>query len=261
MKHIIDTPPSSTAQKITIDINLNDDGRIAVTHTVTGTTPIAEAPPVVVDPETPPVIETPGYELVYSNGYNKITDLTTDNGQFGNGKISTTQKTEGAGSFYSVPAGNTSNGYRSEDQFTNESKAVNIKEGAVEYDVRYEYFVANNAHSVQFHPNDQRASAALALWHKSGYLVLGTDINVGTANRFKPVLNTWYKFRIEFNFDDRNGYARWYVNGKLQAEIKGLPVSKGGGQYFKLGQNNFNLTAEDGKGRVYYDDLKIYRKK
>lgn len=259
MKYTLDTPPSSTPQKVDIDISLNDDGRIAVNHTVTGTTPIVVPPPVV----EPPVVEPPvteGYELVYSNGYNKQSDLEEDNGQFGNGKVVTDVKTEGAGSFLSIPAGNTSNGYRSEDQFTNGKKAVDIKEGAVEYDVRYDYFIANNSHSVQFHPSDQRASAALALWHKSGYLVLGTSIGVGTANRFKPVLKRWYRFRIEYNFDNRNGYARWFIDGFLQAEIKGLPVSAGGGQYFKLGANNFNASAEDAKSRIYYDDLKIYKK-
>lgn len=260
MKYTFSTPPSQTPQSVSVDISLNDDGRITVSHTVSGTTdipPVAEPP----EPNEPPV--TPpadGYELVYENGYNILSDLTSDNAQYGNGRIATDVKTEGAGSFLSIPAGNTSNGFRSEDQFTNGKKDIPMKEGAVEYDVRYDYFVANNAHSVQWHPFDQRASASLAMWHKSGYLVFGKDINV-VAGRFKPAMKQWYRFRIEYNFDDRNGYARWYIDGKLQHEIKGLPVSSGGGQYFKLGQNNFNLSAEDGKGRVYYDNLKIYQKK
>ncbi len=217
---------------------------------------------------TPVVVTTPvvspvaGYTIVYSCGYNSISDLTRDNGQYGNGTISTSIKTEGAGSFLSIPAGNTSNGFRSEDQFTNGSKAINVSEGSVEYNVRYEYLIANNAHSVQWHPSDSRASAALALWHKNGLLVLGRDINA-SANGFKPSLNKWYRFRIEFNFANSGGYARWYINDgsgfKLQAEIKGLPVSSGGGQYFKLGVNAFN-NSNDAKSRVYYDDLKIYTK-
>jgi hypothetical protein len=256
MKYEVTVPPSSTEQKISIDI---PDYAPKITHAVTGTTPIKE-PEIPTIPEIPPPnSDNSGYELIYSNGYNKQTDLTDDNAQYGNGRVVTTHKTEGTGSFLSIPAGNTSNGFRSEDQFTNGKKAIQIDEGAVEYDVMYGYLLKNAAHSVQFHPSDTRASASLALWHKNGLLVFGRDINA-SANGFKPTLNKWYRFRIEYNFAARGGYARWYIDGKLQHEITPLPVSAGGGQYLKIGVNAFSGTNEDGNSRVYYDNLKIYRK-
>lgn len=245
MKHIIDTPPSSTAQKVTIDINLNDDGRIAVTHTVTGTTPIVEAPPVVVEP---PVQD--GYELIYQNNFDKLSDLTTNNGQYGNGTVKD-------GAFYSVPK-NVSSGIRSELQITSEQTP---DEGAMEWDAKYEVIVPNNGHSWQIHPATGGGSASPGLWHINGKFVL-VNWNKGgnteyPTNQTIPQ-NKWNKYRVEYKMG-RSGYLRFFINNDKVLDRSGIQVGDGTKGWGKIGWNGWGSDAA--KSRIWIDNFKVYAKK
>lgn len=125
-KQIITVPPSTTSQ--TIEVEIPDTvSQVIITDIpnefpfiIKGTT----TPGV---PEVPPVVEPPsvGYTLAYSNGFDKITDLSPN--QIGVARetdslakyFSTSITKDSAGAFKSiVPAGgnNLSSGNRSEQQ-------------------------------------------------------------------------------------------------------------------------------------------------
>jgi hypothetical protein len=209
-------------------------------------------PPVVVDP---PVS---GYELVFQSGFDKMTDLTTNSGQSARGTISTTNYVTGPGSFYSIPD-NVSSGTRSEVQYTYAHQLVN--EGAIEYDAYYEAIVPNNLHSFQWHPNTSGASASPGLLHEGGKFTIMKYRKAGNSYIRTGVTipsKKWTKFRWEFKFGNTGAYLRLYMDGKLIADDKSGWLGDGSGQYPKIGVNGWGTDAS--KSRVYYDNLKMYKK-
>lgn len=212
---------------------------------------------VMVNAATPPPPPA-GYTLVYTNGFNTMTDLTNNNGQYGNGTISTSQKTEGAGSFYSRPE-NVSSGIRSEWQSSGNTQ--NPDEGAVEWDMMFEKIIANNGHCFQFHPDTSGGSASPGLWFVDGSLVWNNwkgGTNTSHKTGIKPALNKWYKMRIEFKFGS-NGYFRFYVDGVLNNGGSWTgQVGDNSGHYLKCGYNGWDDNSAN--SRIYYDNLRIYKK-
>lgn len=209
-------------------------------------------PPVVVDP---PVS---GYELVFQSGFDKMTDLTTNSGQSARGTISTTNYVTGPGSFYSIPD-NVSSGTRSEVQYTYAHQLVN--EGAIEYDAYYEVIVPNNLHSFQWHPNTSGASASPGLLHEGGKFTIMKYRKAGNSYIRTNVaipLKKWNRYRWEFKFGNSGAYLRLYMDGKLIADDNSGWLGDGSGQYPKIGVNGWGSDAS--KSRVYYDNLKMYKK-
>jgi hypothetical protein len=197
--------------------------------------------------------------LVLSCGYDKMTDITTNNAQYGKGTVSKTIYKTGPGSFYSRPD-NVSNGNRSEVQYSGDQTPL---EGVIEYDVLYEVVVPDNGHSLQFHPGSSRGSAVLGLWHEDGKFVVCRSKEGGLYKQTQPAdktieTNKWYHMRLEYKFDDTAGYYRWYIDNVLYASVENSFVGDGTGQYLKVGYNGWD--ANSAKSRIYYDNLKIWKK-
>jgi hypothetical protein len=246
MKYKLSTPPSSTSQEVNIDINLNDDGRVSVSHTVTGTTPIKE-PEIPTIPEIPPV-NSDKYELIYQNNFDKLSDLTTNNGQYGNGTVID-------GAFYSKPA-NVSSGIRSELQISTDKTP---DEGAMEWDAKYEVIVANNGHSWQIHPATSGGSASPGLWHINGKFVLvnwAKGINKEYPTNQTIPQNKWNKYRIEYKMGSK-GYLRFFINGDKVLDKSGIQVGDGTKGWAKIGWNGWGSDAA--KSRIWYDNFKVFR--
>lgn len=211
---------------------------------------------------SPPV---PGYTLVFETGYDTLDDmLYGGNGQYGDGTISTTVYKTGPGSFYSRPA-NVSAGTRSEVQYS--GALQNPEEGAIEYDVRYEVVVPNNGHSLQWHPETAGGSASPGLWHIDGKFNVMRWKDGGLYEQPGPLktieLDRWYHMRVEYKFAEApNGYIRWYIDGALYYDVPSGTsngwLGDGSGQYLKVGYNGWDDDSTD--SRIYYDNLKIYRK-
>lgn len=233
--------------------------------------PVVTYSPVQVPPVVVPPVDTTtpnaGYSLVFQSGFDKLSDITTNNGQYGDGKISTTVYKTGPGSFYSIPQ-NVSSGIRSEVQYTYDYQLVS--EGAIEYDVMYEFVSQSNCHSVQWHPNTSGASASPGLWHIGGkfavvrYRAGGNDQQKKAANGGALMTipkGRWLHMRWEFKFAQSQAYCRLYIDGVLYYDLKPSATSwlgDGSGQYFKLGFNGFGTDSY--QSRIYYDNLKMYKK-
>src|SRR5690606_20683489 len=206
--------------------------------------PISQ-PPVVVQP----VAEGNGYKLVYQNNFDKLSDLTTNNGQYGNGTVVN-------GTFYSRPA-NVSSGTRSELQI---SSAVTPSEGAAQWDAKYEVIVRNNGHSWQIHPETSGGSASPGLWHIGGKFVLMNWTkdrgNIEYATGVTIPQNTWNTYRIEWKYGS-NGYLKFYMDGKLIMSKTGR-VNDGSGGYLKFGWNGWGSDAA--QSRIYIDNIRVYEK-
>lgn len=263
MKYTLDTPPSATPQKVTVDISLNDDGRIAVSHAVTGTTEIPTTPPVTEPPVIPPA---EGLELLYETGYDNDSDIRNASNQLGQGSISTTVKKSGRGSFKSLVnsnrASNISSGWRSEVQYGSEYSRDG-DEIVVEYDTLYEKVFNTDGLNVQWHGNASGTSGQLALWISGAKFMVMRSVKKGVNIYQKAPLkaieaNKWYHMKWEVKFSSgRDGYVRLYIDGDLYYEATGQ-TSDGTGQYLKIGTNRWNVSSES---IVYFDNLKIFRKK
>lgn len=269
----ITVPASSTPQ--TIEVEIPDT--ITVTQTIdipnefpfkiTGTTTPGVPEPPKPEPEVPVV----GYELVYSNGFDKLSDLSPN--QIGVARetdsiakyLSSTIVKEGTGSFKSiVPAGgnNLSEGNRSEQQL---SDSLTPTEGAYEYWAYYEDWDkvrAASGHSFQIHPHTSGASAILSLQNYGGTFdvvksIRGVNTRIQKVSK-KVVQNTWMHHRWEIKFSTgADGYCRLYVDNELVCDYKGQ-TADGSGEYAKLGQNRWlNLSTAS---VVYYDVFRIYKK-
>lgn len=203
-------------------------------------------------PPPPPA----GYVETYRNGFDKMSDLTDNNGQYGNGKISTSVTKNSPGSFYSIPA-NVSSGIRSEWQSSGSSQ--NPTEGAIEYDVNYEVIVGSNGHSLQWHPSTSGGGGSPRLEHEGGKINILNWINGGNQSHptgYTIPKNVWLHVRCEFKFGS-SGYFRLFIDGKLIGSWNGQ-VGDNSGHYLKLGWNSW---GSDGiNSRIYYDNLVIYRK-
>lgn len=234
--------------------NKGATGNATVTITVksaTTTTP----PPTTTNPPS-----TAGYTLVYQNGLNTMSDINNTN-QYGNGTISTTNYVTGPGAFRSRPA-NVSAGIRSEVELS--GSLYNPTEGAIEYDVRYDYVVKGYCHTLQWHPNTSGGSASPGLWHVGGKFVWYNWKNGGNttyATNFTIPQGQWMHFRVEYKFGS-SGYIRHYINNQLVLDKSNIQVGDGSGQYLKVGFNGGfdGNTNEAMKSDILYDNLKIYKK-
>lgn len=225
-----------------------------------------------------PVVPPPtGYKLIYSTGYDKLTDITTNNAQYGNGTISTTVYKTGPGSFYSKPK-SVSSGIRSEVQYFDPS--LNPTEGAVEYDVRYDTVVQGNNHSLQWHPMTDGGSASPGLWTISGQWRVvrwrnGTNsvqtLDQTPGGKFITIpTKVWLHMRWEYKFASSYAYERLYITfpdsrGTIlyydQEATVDSWLGDGSGQYLKVGYNGFNPDPNtDLLSRIYYDNLQIFQK-
>lgn len=198
-------------------------------------------------------------KLILSCGYDKMTDITTNNAQYGEGTVSNAIFKSGLGSFYSKPA-NRSNGTRSEVQYTADETPL---EGVIEYDVLYEVVIPDNGHSLQFHPETEGGSAVLGIWHEDGKFVVYRWKAGGLYKQPQKAdktieTNKWYHMRLEYKFHDTAGYYRWYIDDELYASVSNTFVGDGSGQYLKVGYNGWDPSSS--KSRIYYDNLKIWKK-
>jgi len=207
-----------------------------------------------------PLPPTPGYVETFRNPFNTQADLTTNNGQYGNGKVITVGDRI---VFNSRPA-YVSSGMRSEWQTSGSSQ--NPEEGALEYDVMYRYIVQNNCHSLQSHPSTDGGSGSPAILHEDGtFDIVNQDTPRGswTHHRtgIKIIANKWYKVRLEFKFG--NGYVRFFLDGVLISKGSWTgKVGDGSGHYWKIGFNGAfdGDNNEAGKSDILYDNVVFYKK-
>jgi hypothetical protein len=197
--------------------------------------------------------------LVYSSGYNVVSDLDPyGSGQWGSGTLASHLSTSifktGPGSFKSVPA-NVSSGIRSEVQYP---ASLTAAEGTIEYDVMYETIFQNQGHSLQFHPNTSGGSASPGLWHENGKFTWvnwkgGTNTKYPT--NFTIPQNRWMHCVLEYKFGSA-GYMKFTIDGVVVLDRTNIQVGDGSGQYLKVGVNMWASQSSV----VYYDNLKIWRK-
>lgn len=192
--------------------------------------------------------------LIYSNGFDKLSDIINSHGQQGNGGLSTSIKMFGEGSFKSVPA-NVSSGIRSEVQL---DKAQTPAEGTLDYYAMYETIFSGSGHSLQAHPGTSGGSASPGLWHENGQFVLvnwkgGTNTKYPTG--FKIPKNVWLHIVLQYKFGS-SGYLKMTINDTVVLDKKGIQVGDGSSMYWKIGVNMW----ENQSSVVYYDQLKIYKK-
>jgi|SRR5688572_8784741 len=214
---------------------------------------------VVPDPVEPPPVT--GYVLLYQSGFDKSSDINTNQGP--QNSISTSVFKTGPGSFKSqagTKASEQSSGFRGEMQYTQSQTPA---EGIYEYDVYYEDWrsFAGGGHSVQWHPNSSTGGAVLSLQNYNGSFnvvrsLSGTNYHQ-SGTLMKVESNRWYNMRWENKFSTgSDGYIRLFIDGKLYYNFSGK--TSPGGQYFKLGQNRWNTNNINSV--VYYDNLTVYKK-
>lgn len=213
----------------------------------------------------PPPSTSDGYALTYSNGFDKSSDLSSD--QLGKGSISNKVFKSGTGSFKSVVnVGDAaiSSGFRSEQQYT--GTAQNPLKGKVSYDVLYESFQNPGwgGSSIQWHPQGG-GSAFLFLETAEGAFSVYQYKNGYSSSFGKITLNQWYHIDWEFNWSQKSdGYAKLYIDGKNVWSYSG-PMYEGGLPYIKCGQNFFSSVdlskGSQHGGTVYYDNFQIFTSK
>lgn len=224
-----------------------------------------QCPPTVPPVNPPPPSTSEGYNLTYSNGFDKSSDLSAD--QLGKGSISPKVFKSGTGSFKSVVSvGDVaiSSGFRSEQQYT--GAAQNPVIGKLSYDVLYESFQQPGwgGSSIQWHPQGG-GSAFLFLETAEGSFSV-YQYKKGYSSSFgKITLNQWYHVDWEFFWSQKaDGYAKLFIDGKNVWSYSG-PMYEGGLPYIKLGQNFFsNVDLSKGSqhgGTVYFDNLNIFTAK
>lgn len=207
----------------------------------------------------PPIDTTsnyPGYSLVFSDYFNKDSDLDPDDhGQYGNGFIDYTLKYEGLGSFASRPA-NVSAGIRSEVQLNQGNHSP--KEGLIVYYANYRNFFNSNGHSFQFHPDN--SGSGNGFYHVDGKLVY-RNVTQGTGTykdypfNYTPSLNVWHKFEIFYKLGS-SGYMKVYIDGVLMVNVSNVQIGDLSNYYIKLGVNMWvNQTSN-----VNYDKFNVYKK-
>jgi hypothetical protein len=200
-----------------------------------------------------------GYTLVYSTGYNTQNDLDPfGHDQIGNGGLSTNVYVTGPGSFHSRPA-SVSSGIRSEVQY---DAAQSPLEGAIEYDVLYNYVVKDQCHSLQWHPSTSGGSASPGLWHVNGKFEWRNWNGSNSDHTTGITIQTghWYHMRIEYKFGS-NGYFRNYIDGALACSWTGQ-VGDGSAPYLKVGFNGGFLgdNTEAVRSDINYDNLQVWKK-
>jgi hypothetical protein len=248
----------SFSQVIDVPVS-NTDSLVRIVISKVAKTVVTPIPPVPVDSV---------YKLSYFNGFDKPADLTTDNGQYGNGKIITTDFVTGPGCFQSRPKTNVSGSTRSEWQGTKPEQ--NPVEGKIEYDVKYLYVVDGQCTSLQWHPNTPGGSASPGLWHEDGKFTwynwkpipgTGGGGNYLVAKQFMTIpANTWLHVKIEFKFGAA-GYLRHWINGNKVVDYTGQ-LGDGSGQYQKVGFNGGfdGNNTEALKSNILYDNFAVYKR-
>lgn len=253
---IVVVPPSKDTTVVTFTANATATNTISSSITVKPT----KVPPVNPPPDT--VIVTPpsngNYALIYSNGFDKPGDLDPFNHeQYGKGYIDLSSFLTGPGSFHSRPA-TVSGGERSEVSLDPETPL----EGALEYDVRYNYVVQGECHSLQWHPSTGGGSASPGLWHVGGKFVIYNWVggkNITHSTGYTIPTGKWIHIRIEYKFGS-NGYFRIWAEGNLICSWTGQ-VGDNSTPYLKIGFNgNFDGNkAEADKSDIQYDNSKVYK--
>jgi len=258
-------PASKTPQTVSFDL------QDTVVPTISGTTPLDPVvPPPVVDP--PPVVTPPAtpYSIVYSNGYDKDSDLDHAHLQLGKGVVSTTVTKNSAGSFKSiVNVGDQpiSSGFRSENQY---DSSLTLPEGAVDFDINFEKWESPGwgGCCIQWHPgnNDNGGSALLFMevaqknwnvyfWGK------GYQDSYSKVTPINP--NQWYHLRFETKWTrDNTGYIRVFIDGNLYWSYTGQTLISSDIPYVKDGQNNWANNAKTAPhGMTLYIDNFVISKK
>lgn len=192
--------------------------------------------------------------LIYSTGYDKLSDIINSSNQQGKGGLSTTIFKTGPGSFHSVPD-NVSSGIRSEVQYPS---SLTPTEGTIVWDVMYAKVQANSLHSFQFHPNTSGGSASPGLWHIDGQFYWvnwkgGTNTKYATGVTIQA--NKWYHMVFQYKVGS-SGYMKFTIDGKVVLDKTGIQVGDGSGSYLKVGTNSWNGTGSE----AYYDNLEIWKK-
>jgi hypothetical protein len=203
--------------------------------------------------------------LMYSSGYDQLSNIVNSSNQLGQGSISTSLYKVGPGSFKSMvntdPASNISSGWRSEVQY-DQSLSPDGADITVEYDVLYEKLFTDNGLTTQWHGNASGTSGQLSLWISGGQFMIMRSVQAGVNQYQSGTLqsvqtNRWYHMRWEIRFSTgSDGYARLYIDDQLYYSATGKTCD-GTGQYLKVGTNRWNVTSES---TVYYDNLKIWKK-
>lgn len=218
-------------------------------------------------PPPPPPPPPSGYVLIYQNdisigtgGASKLGDLDPFNhGQIGGGSFDNVTYVSAPGSFRDRPT-NVSAGTRSEIQF---EAAQTPLEGAVEFDVRFNTFVWQNGHWLQWHPSTSGGSGAPRLqFDGNGVVDIVNWNNANAGNKyystsFSPVTGQWYHVRFEYKFGT-NGYMNFIVDGVTKASVSGVQVGDGSTPYLKVGYNGWDGNSS--KFDANYDNIKVYKK-
>lgn len=223
----------------------------------------------VVSATTPPPPSGNFGTVTFSTGYDKSSDVNTNQGP--RNSVSTSIKKSGTGSFRSEVRAtdqSTSSGYRGEMQYNGSS--YNPTEGVVEYDVYYENWrnFGGGGHSMQWHPNNGTGSATLSLYTYNGKFQVVRNLGSkysganyyqsGTLQTITP--NKWYNMRWEFKWATSGGYIRLYIDNVLYYSYSGETMNSSTGMpYMKVGQNRWSMPSGTNTV-VYYDNLKVYKK-
>jgi hypothetical protein len=203
--------------------------------------------------------------LMYSTGYDQLSDIVNSSNQLGQGSISTSVYKVGPGSFKSLvntsPLSNISAGWRAEVQYS-QSYSPDGADITVEYDVNYEKLFTDNGLTTQWHGNASGTSGQLSLWIQGGQFMVMRSVQTGVNQYQSGTLmtvqaNKWYHMRWEIRFSSgSDGYVRLYIDNVLYYSATGK-TSDGTGQYLKIGTNRWNISTES---ILYYDNLKIWKK-
>jgi hypothetical protein len=63
--------------------------------------------------------------------------------------------------------------------------------------------------------------------------------------------------RLEYKFGSA-GYLHWFIDGVEKLNANNIQVGDGSGQYLKVGYNGWDGNSAN--SRIYYDNLKVYKK-
>lgn len=253
-KPVRDTIKTSSGEIATVFDTYHKSVTVSYDSVVYVTSFLVSKPPV--DTIVTPPVDPGNYgTLVYSTGYDKLSDIINNSNQQGNGGLSTTIYKTGPGSFKSVPA-NVSAGIRSEVQY---SSSMTPNEGTIEWDAYYETIFRNSGHSLQFHPNTSGGSASPGLWHENGKFVWvnwsgGTNTKYATGYTIPQ--GQWIHCAFSYKKGSKDGYMKFVVDGKTLLDVKGIEVNDGSGFYLKVGVNMWANQSSV----VYYDNLKIWKR-
>lgn len=219
---------------------------------------------VIVNLQATPDTTNTGYSLVFSTGYDKLSDIDFNGNseQWGSdaesNHFSTTTFHTGPGSFYSHPVGNVSAGIRSEIQY---GDAQTPLEALIDYWVMYKTFPSGSMHSIQLHPSTSGGSGT-GFYHVGNRKLDFVSVESGQSgthysfpSNYTVPLNQWIHVQWYYKWGN-GGYCKILFDGVEMVNITNKKIGDGSRPYLKVGQNMWvSQTAE-----AFYDDLKIYKK-